>query len=45
MDAQKGLPPDMKTSGPALGRLAMGALGGSLLGPISGYGYAWEVLS
>ena len=35
MDAQKagGLQPDMKTSGPALGRLAMGAFGGSLLGP------------
>ena len=36
MDAQKagGLPPDMKTSGPLLGRMAMGALGGSLLGPM-----------
>jgi outer membrane lipoprotein SlyB len=35
MDAQKagGLQPDIKTSGPALGRLAMGAFGGSLLGP------------
>ena len=35
MDAQKagGLQPDMKTSGPALGRLAMSAFGGSLLGP------------
>ena len=40
MDAQKGLPPDMKTSGPALGRLAMGALGGSLLGPMGMMGGA-----
>ena len=42
MDAQKagGLQPDMKTSGPALGRLAMGALGGSLLGPMGMMGGA-----
>jgi len=43
MDAQKagGLQPDMKTSGPALGRLAMGALGGSLLGPMGMMGSAF----
>jgi len=42
MDAQKAgkLQPDMKTSGPALGRLAMGAVGGSLLGPMGMMGSA-----
>ena len=35
-----GLQPDMKTSGPLLGRLAMGALGGSLLGPMGMMGGA-----
>lgn len=42
MDAQKagGLQPDMKTSGPALGRLAISAFGGSLLGPTGMMGSA-----
>ena len=40
LEAKRGLPPDMKTSGPLLGRLAMGALGGSLLGPMGMMGGA-----